>query len=150
MLAKNSTDEKWKRAVFLTLVGEKTYNLLTDLASPAKPAELKLSEIIDLLNAHFNPKPLVIVERCKFYHRHQENTENVPDYLATLRKCADYCNFGDSLQQALRDRFVCGLNSSAIQKRLLAESEFTFKGALEMAQTMEVTAKQAEYLNISK
>ena len=54
------------------------------------------------------------------------------------------------MQQALRDRLVCGLNRSAIQKRLLAESELTLKRALEIAQSIEAAAKQAEYLNLSK
>ena len=95
-------------------------------------------------------KPLVLAERYMFYQCRQENTENVAAYLAALRKCAEYCNFGDFLQQALRDRFVCGLNSSAIQKRLLAESDLTLKCALEIVQSMEPAARQAEYLNLSK
>ena len=52
-----------------------------------------------VLKAHFNPKPLVIAEKYKFYQPHQENTENVADYLGTLRKCTEHCNLGD--QQAL-------------------------------------------------
>ena len=96
ILANNITDEKRKTAVFLSLVGGKTN----------KPSELRFSEIIDLLKAHFNPKPLVIAERCKFHYHRQEDTENVADYLAALRKCEDYCNFGDFLQQAPRDRCV--------------------------------------------
>ena len=126
MLANNITDEKRKTAVFLSLVGGKTY----------KPAELKFSEIIDLLKAHFNPKPLVIAERFKFHHRSQEKPENVADYLAALRKCEEYCTFEDFLQQALPD-------SSAIQKSLLAESDLILKRALKIAQFMEAAAKQA-------
>ena len=124
-------------AVFLTLLGGKTYDLLRDLASPGKPADLKFTEAIELLKNHFNPKPPVIAEGYKFYQRRQETAENVAEYLAALRKCAEHCNFADFLQQALRDKFVCGLNSSAIQKRLLAESELTLKRALEIAQSME-------------
>ena len=45
---------------------------------------------------------------------------------------------------------MCGLNSSAIQKRLLAESDLILKRALEIAQSMEAAAKQAGYLNLSK
>ena len=43
---------------------------------------------------------------------------------------------------------MCGLNRSVIQKRLLAESELTLKRALEIAQSMEAAAKQAEYLSL--
>ena len=48
-----------------------------------------------------------IAERYKFYQRRKGNTENVVDYVAALRKCAEHCNFGDFRQQALRDRLVC-------------------------------------------
>ena len=101
-----------------------------------------------MLKNHFNPKPLVIAERYKFYQRRQETAVNVAEYLAALRKCAEHCNFADLLQQALRDRFVCGLNSSAIQKRLLAESELSLTRALEIAQSIKAAAKQAEYLSL--
>ena len=148
MIANDVKDEKRKTAVFLTLVGGKTYNLLRDLASPGKPVDLKFTEAIELLKSHFNPKPPVTAERHKFYQRRQETAENVAEYLAALRKCAEHCNFADFLQQALQDTFVCGLNSSAIQKRLLAESELTLKRALEIAQSIEAVAKQAKYLNL--
>ena len=104
-------DEKRKTAVFFTLVGGKTYNLLRNLASPGKPADLKFTDAIELLKNHFNPKPLLIAERYKFYQRRQETAENVAEYLSALRKCAEHCNFADFLQQALRDKFVCGLNT---------------------------------------
>ena len=93
MLANNITDKKPKTAVFMTLVGGKTYNLLRDLASPAKPAELKFSEIIDLQQKGTSFTNVV--------------NENVTDHLAALRKCAEYCNFGVFLQQALSTRPFC-------------------------------------------
>ena len=42
------------------------------------------------------------------------------------------------LEEALRDRFVCGLRSIQIQKRLLAEESLTWKTAVEMALAMAV------------
>ena len=66
MIANDVKDEK--RKIF-TLVRGKTYNLLRDLASPGKPADLKFTEATKLLKSHFNPKPLAIAERYKFYQR---------------------------------------------------------------------------------
>lgn len=42
------------------------------------------------------------------------------------------------LEEALRDRFVCGLRSTQIQKRLLAEESLTWKTTVEMALAMAV------------
>ena len=38
----------------------------------------------------------------------------------------------------LRDRVVCGINNSAIQKRLLAESDLTLTKAISVAQAAEI------------
>ena len=43
----------------------------------------------------------------------------------------------------LRDRLVCGVNEDRIQRRLLAEPTLDLKRALEIAQGMETTAKDA-------
>ena len=52
-------------------------------------------------------------------------------------------NVGTFLEEALRDRFVCGLRSKQAQKKLLAESKLTWQKALEMATAMESAEKQA-------
>jgi hypothetical protein len=54
------------------------------------------------------------------------------------------CAFGAYLNEALRDRFVCGLRAEAIQRRLLSESNLTLTKALETAQGMEAAAKKAQ------
>ncbi len=59
------------------------------------------------------------------------------EYDAALRKLATHCNFGAYLTEALRYRFVAGLRSKVMQRRLLAESYLTLKRAMELAQGME-------------
>ena len=44
------------------------------------------------------------------------------------------CEFGDLLDQALHDRFVHGVRSEALQKKLLTEADLTIKRAQEIAQ----------------
>ena len=51
------------------------------------------------------------------------------------------CDFGDYLDQALWDRFVCGLLSDSIQRCLLTESDLSFTRAVEIAQGIEAAAK---------
>ena len=41
------------------------------------------------------------------------------------------------MDQALRDRFVCGLQNNSIRRRLLAERKLTLKSANELAKTTE-------------
>ena len=61
-----------------------------------------------------------------------------------------HCELKDYLNQALRDHLVCGLCAESIQKRLLAEADFTLKKALELAQGMEATDRNAKSLKMSE
>ena len=55
-----------KRAIFLSVVGDKTYKLIRDLVAPAKPTDKAYQELVNLLTSHLQPAPSVIVELFKF------------------------------------------------------------------------------------
>ena len=114
-------------------MGNKTYGLLRNLSAPVKPSSLSLKTIVETLQKHLSPKPLLIAERFRFHKRNQLEGETVSTYLAELKKLTLYCEFGVSLNDALRDRLVCGLHNELIQKRLLSEPELTLaKDTLEL------------------
>lgn len=143
VIANDLKEEKRIVAVFLTSVGSKVYNFLRDLMAPVKPSDFKLSELKKTLAGHYNPKPIVIVERFHFHKRDQLEGESVADYSAALKKYSERCQFNAFLEEALRDRFVRGLRGKKIQKRLLAEEDLTCKKALETAVAMECAEKHA-------
>jgi len=60
--------------------------------------------------------------------------------VSELRNLTEHCNFGDTLQELLRDRLVCGINNKKIQWRLLSERELTLKKAGEIALGEELAA----------
>lgn len=64
-------------------------------------------------------------------------------YVAVFRGFAVHCEFGGHLDDALRDRFVCGLKSEATQKRLLTETTLTFQRAVELAVSTETASREA-------
>ena len=141
--ANNIADEK-KVSVLLTVIGKNTFSLLRNLLAPTSPKDKSL-ELTAMLKAHFEPKPLVIAERFDFYRRDQRAGESIMDFVADLRCLTVKCEFETFLDQALRDRFVCGLRSESIQKRLLSEdSKLTFTKAVEIAQGMESAASKAK------
>ena len=72
--------------------------------------------------------------------------ESIADYVAQLRHLSAHCEFGEYLNDALRDRLVCGMRSESAQKRLLSESDLTFKRALELSQGMEAAERNAKAL----
>ena len=114
-MANKITEGQRKKAVLLTVIGSKAYGLLRNLLSPAKPAEKEFDKIVQVMQNHLNPRPLIIAERFKFHRRNQGENESVAQYVAELRKLSEKCEFGDYLEQALRDRLVCGLVNERIQ-----------------------------------
>ena len=130
------------------MVGAPAYKLLASLSAPKDPGELTYKEVVDKLAAHFRPKPIIIAERFRFYKRAQQNGEKMADYLRELRRLAATCDFKEFLEEALRDRFVCGIKNEAVQRRLLMESELTLNKAVEMAQSMEAAAQDAKEIQL--
>jgi hypothetical protein len=63
--------------------------------------------------------------------------------VADLRRLSIKCEFGEFLDQA---RFVCGVRSEAIQKKLLVEADLSIKRAQEIAQGMELADKNSKDL----
>ena len=110
----NDVDEEKKVSIFLSVLGGKTYSVLRDLLAPVKPREKSFAALASELTKHFQPRKIVIAERFHFHRRNQAPEENVADFLAQLWKLAKYCEFGDHLNEALRDRFVCGLGLSLL------------------------------------
>ena len=105
-----------KRAIMLSSVGSQTYSLIRNLLSPAKPGDKSYDDLVNLFKEHFNPKPNEIVQRFKLFSRARKSGETVLEYVATLRKIASDCQYGDRLTEMLRDRVVCGIGEEKIQR----------------------------------
>ena len=96
-------------AVLLSSIGAPTYSLISDLAAPGPPIDKTLREIEKILRGHYEPKRAIIAERFHFHKKEQAAGETIAEFDASLRKLATHCQFGATLEEALRDRFVCGL-----------------------------------------
>ncbi|XP_037745958.1 uncharacterized protein LOC119565355 [Chelonia mydas] len=148
VIANDITEEK-KVPIFLSVVGTKTYSLLCSLLHPVKPETKSYSDIVEILGSHFNPKPLVIAESYRFHKRDQKEDETVVQFVGTLKKLADHCEFKEILNDSLCDRLVCGLHSEAIWKRLLTEAQLTLQKAVDIVVSMELATKEAQYIGAS-
>ena len=66
-----------------------------------------------------------------------------------MRQLATKCQFGNFLDQAIRDKLVCSLRSEAIQRKLLTEDGLTTSRAVEIAQGMESATTKAREIQES-
>ena len=138
-----------RRAVLLSSCGAPTYRLIRNLSTPLKPGEKTYKEIVELVASHLQPKPSVIMQRFKFNSRVRGEGESTADFVAALRQLSEHCAFGDTLQDVLRDRLVCGVKDERIQRRLLGEVELTFARAFQIALAVESANKHAIELQSS-
>lgn len=130
----------------ISCMGPTTYGLLRNLVQPDVPKGKTYKDIVDVLSKHLEPKPLIIAERFRFNRCNQKADETVTSYAAELKQCAVHCEFGASLDEALRDRLVSGIRNEACQRRLLSEANLTFARAFELALNMETAEKDAHQL----
>ena len=84
------------------------------------------------------------------HQRNQESGESVSEYLAALRRLAKDCHYEGFLNEALQDRFVCGLASDCMQRRLFLEKDLTLQKAMELALAMEAADKDAMTMQAQK
>ena len=145
-MANSVSEPAKKRAVLLSCCGAETYKLIRNLVVPEKPTVHSFKQLTELVQRHHNPKPSSIVERFRFNTCLRQPGESVAAFIAKLRHLTQHCEFGESLQDMLHDRLVCGVNDARLQCRLLAESSLTFETALKLAMAWESAEKNAKDL----
>ena len=131
----------------MIIIGSDTYSLLRNLSAPVSLSTKTVEELFETLKEHLKRQPIVIVARYKFYCRDQKENETINDYVGALRKLTLNCIFRECLDEALRNRFVCGLINCSIHRRLLPEQTLTLKIAIDLAKTLESLEVEPKLMN---
>ena len=80
-VAANDIDNDKKVNVFLAVTGPDAYKLLKNLCDPENPNTKTFTRLSRLLQGHFEPAPIVIAERHKFWTASQEESESVSKFV---------------------------------------------------------------------
>ena len=131
------------------LIDGKVYTVLRDLLAPEKPTTKSFQLVVATLQEHLSPEPSEISERFCFYERNQQERESILSNVAKLRKLATHCNFGGNLDEALRDRLVCGLRNMQIQKRLLSEAKLKYSKEWRLWQQRKLPSAMVQDYKVS-
>ena len=146
--ANDITDADKKRAILLSNCGPATYRQIKSVLTPKTPDTVDYMDIVASMSHHLQPVPSETVQRYLFHSRIQKSHESISVFVAELKKLSEHCNFGDNLDQMLRDRLVCGVADERWQKRLLAEEKLTFDSALKIVLALEAADRQVKDLHI--
>ena len=74
-------DNDKKMNVFLAVTGPDAYKLLKNLWDPENPNTKTFTRLSRLLKGHFEPAPIVIAERHKFWTASQEESESLSEFV---------------------------------------------------------------------
>lgn len=143
--ANDVLNEGKKRAIFLSVIGAKNYAILRGLAEN-RPEQKTFEELCILMERHIRPAPNEIHERFLFNTRDKQEGESISEYVATLRKMSEHCNFEEKVNEHIRDRLVVGVKDEKIQERLLGERMLTLHKAIEIAVSMESARKYSKLM----
>ncbi|CAI5678464.1 unnamed protein product [Oreochromis niloticus] len=135
-LALPDAEEKARVKLFYYLIGERGRELCGTLIGAE--SRVTVSELMKKIDEHCNPKVNETVERYRFFARNQAPGENIDKYVTDLRMLASTCNFGQLKDSLIRDRIVCGTNSSSWRERLLREENLTLERCLDICRAMEI------------
>ncbi|KRX67712.1 hypothetical protein T09_14944 [Trichinella sp. T9] len=128
----------------MSVCGPSAYVIIRSLLTPRSLNEVTFEEIVSKVKEHFNPAPSEIVFRLRFHKRSQRPNESITEYVAALRNLSENCNFGNTLDDMLRDRLVGGIRDEVIQRGLLGEPNLTFDLAQKMATAAETAQRNTE------
>ena len=92
-----------KRAIFLSTFVPQAYKLLSSLVAPAAPGEKAYKDLVQAMTDHHSPPSSEIVQRYCFDTRFRQQGEMVATYVSELHALAQWCNFGQSLENMLKD-----------------------------------------------
>ncbi|CAB0007748.1 unnamed protein product, partial [Nesidiocoris tenuis] len=99
----NETSDSDKVNSLVVLIGPEMYGILKNLVSPSKVKDKTFEQLCAILRDHYAPEGLEVAERYKFNSRDQRVGEPIRKFVVALKKLATTCNFGQFLDEALRD-----------------------------------------------
>ena len=88
--------------------------------SPAKPGEKSYNQLVSVLKEHYYPTPSETVQHSRFNSRNRKSGESVATFVAELHARAEFCNYGESLDNMIRNRIACGIMNSKRMKCAVA------------------------------
>ena len=80
----------------------------------------------------------VIFERARFNRRVQGEKESVVEYIESIYKLAETCQFGPLKEELIRDRIVVGIRNAALSQNLVQDEKLTLEKAVKEAKSSEL------------
>lgn len=139
LLKLNKVEDGEKVSFLVGICGADLYKIMKSVIAPKATTDCTFAQLKKALKEYFDPKRNVIGERFAFHRRQQKSDESVADYIMEIKTLSRTCEFGQFLDEALRDKLIFGLHDVAIQRKLANTKNLDFETACSTAKLMETT-----------
>ena len=150
VVAKGINTDVQKKALLLHTAGMAVQDLFETLTDPGpmgdgEDAAGEYEVAMRKLDGHFSPKLNTPYERHVFRQMQQGTKETVDQFVARLRQQAGNCEFGEQLEENVRDQLIDKCVSSVFRRKLLEKGQtLTLAIAQDLGRTMETVAVQVQ------
>ncbi|UYV66635.1 hypothetical protein LAZ67_4002419 [Cordylochernes scorpioides] len=135
-------EEADKIDLFMYLMGDRADDIFRTFKFEKEEEAMKIDSVLKAFDSHFCVRKNIIYERAKFNSRIQEDREPVDEFITSLYKLADSCEFEGLHEQLIRDRIVVGVRDKALSERMQLDSELTLEKAVKMVRQQEAVRQQ--------
>ncbi|UYV60122.1 K02A2.6-like, partial [Cordylochernes scorpioides] len=135
-------EEADKIDLFMYLMGDRADDIFRTFKFEKEEEATKLDSVLKAFGSHFCVRKNIIYERAKFNSRIQEDREPVDEFITSLYKLADSCEFEGLHEQLIRDRIVVGVRDKALSERMQLDSELTLEKAVKLVRQQEAVRQQ--------
>ena len=135
MEASETTNDVQKRNTLLHLVGIETQEIFETLQDTGNTYDKAITK----LNECFNVKKDILYEQSVFREAKQETDESLDQFIIRLRKLTTYCEYGNNVNDEIRDQVIHTSKSRRLLTQLLQEQDLT----LEKVQNIERIIEQS-------
>ena len=132
----------------LYCLGEEAEDVLSSTNISEEDKE-EYSKVLEKLNGFFKVRKNVILERAKFNRRNQLPGESAEQYITTLYRLVENCQYGQLAHEMIHDRLVVGISDKALSERLCMDAELTLEKAKTMIRQLEAVHEQRDMLENS-
>ncbi|UYV66853.1 K02A2.6-like, partial [Cordylochernes scorpioides] len=139
---KKKKEEADKIDLFMYLMGDRADDIFRTFKFEKEEEATKIDSVLKAFDSHFCVRKNIIYERAKFNSRIQEDREPVDEFITSLYKLADSCEFEGLHEQLIRDRIVVGVRDKALSERMQLDNELTLEKAVKLVRQQEAVRQQ--------
>ena len=143
--ALDKKEDEIQISTLIYAMGDKAEDILGTITLTADEKK-SFTVVLQKLEDHFVKKRNVIYERARFNQRSQHEGEPVDDFITSLYKLSEFCEFGALREDLIRDRIVVGLQDTRLSEKLQLDGDLSLEKAVRTARQSEAVKQQQKSL----